>query len=104
MIPTTELIVVIGVVTTSFVSIISAFGQFWGKNSQSNVVKKLDDAEIDRNAVKKKLDDTHQKVENVQENTNGRLTAASKRIAELEAMNAVLSNGLDRRKPVRKAR
>lgn len=85
---TTELTLLIGVITTSIVTIINTVASHWGRHE---VVDKLDEAKKDRQEVKATLD-------SVQTQTNGVLTKAHERISELEEMNKTLASLIEKRR------
>lgn len=78
-----EIVLLIGVITTSVVTIINTVALHWGH-------KKLDAAEKDRADVKSTL-------ATVKDNTNGRLDDAMKRMSNLEELNAHLSALVEKR-------
>ena len=89
---TPDIILVVGVMTTSAVSIINAIGLYWGKKE---IRRKLNNAnirllraedhryQIGRD-VNKHLEEASQKLEKVQENTNGNLTKLLDRVEKIE--------------------
>jgi shikimate kinase len=82
-----EWVMIIGVITTSVVTIINAFALHWG---HKEVNTKLDTAAKDRSEVKSTLNQ-------VQDNTNGRISSLMNRVKELEEVNRTLSSMVEKR-------
>ena len=90
---TQDVVIIIGVSTTSIVSIINTIGLFWGKrdikkrlNRANQRLMKAEDSRFHvARALSGQLDEAHKKLNVVEANTNGNITKLMDRVATLEA-------------------
>jgi len=88
-----DVVIVVGVVTTSVVTIVNAIGLHWGKKDTrrrlNRVNQRLMKAEDSRfrvaRAITGQLDEAKSKLEIVEQNTNGNITKLMERVAQIES-------------------
>lgn len=89
---TQDIVIIIGVTTTSVVTIVNTIGLFWGKSPINKKINRANvrllQAEDSRYNVARnitgRLEEAKRKLETVEENTNGNLTKALERITQIE--------------------